>query len=85
MPILRLQYERIKRHWTQAELGRRASIRQPDISYIERGRLNPTADELTRLANALGICPPDVLMRPTILPDEPAAEALVAEREASHA
>ena len=80
MAILRLHYERIKRGWTQAELGRRATIRQTDISAIERGRLNPTDDELLRLANALLISPPSVLLKPTVLPDEGAAEALVTER-----
>ena len=70
VPIIRLHYERIKRRWTQAELGRRAGIRQTDVSAIERGRLNPTDDELLRLANALLISPPSVLMKPTSLPDE---------------
>lgn len=81
MAILRVHYERIKRHWTQAELGQRASIRQTIVSAIERGRVNPTEHELTRLANALHIWPPDVLLKPTVLPDEEAAETLVAERE----
>lgn len=80
MPIFRLHLERLKRRWTQAELGRRAGIRQSDISAIERGRLNPTEDELLRLANALAITPPSVLMKETVLADEAAAEALLAQR-----
>jgi transcriptional regulator with XRE-family HTH domain len=81
--ILRLHYERIKRRWTQSELGRRAGIQQTTVSAIERGRINPTADELLRLANALLITPPSVLMNETVLPDEAAAEALIGTREAA--
>jgi transcriptional regulator with XRE-family HTH domain len=81
VPLLRLHYERIKRRWTQAELGRRARIQQTIISAIERGRVNPTEDELLHLANALSITPPSVLMQPTVLPDEAAAEALTSSRE----
>ncbi len=83
MPLIRLHYERIKRRWTQAELGRRAGIRQSDLSAIERGRMVPSEDELLRLANALHLGPPSVLMKPTVLADEAEAEALVAGREAA--
>lgn len=79
-PVLRLQYERIRRRWTQSELGRRAQIQQTVVSAIERGRINPTEDELLRLAIALSITPPSVLMKPTIFPDEAAVETVVAER-----
>lgn len=81
--LLRLTYERIRRHWSQSELGRRSSIRQQDISLIETGRLIPTEEQLLRLANALLITPPAVLLAPTVLADEAEATALVAEREAA--
>lgn len=79
--VLRLTYERIRRHWSQTELGRRARIRQQDISLIEIGRLIPTEEQLLRLANALAITPPSVLMKPTVLVDESEAEQRVAQLE----
>lgn len=39
--------------WSQAELALAAGTRQPVISRIESGRLNPTVDMLTRLADAM--------------------------------
>ena len=62
-PFLRLKFERIRRHLSQDQLGRKTGIRQSDISAMERGRLNPTEDELARLANALLINPPSVLLK----------------------
>lgn len=84
MSLLRLKYERIKRHWSQTELGRRAGgLRAEIISLIESGRLQPTEEQLLHLANALAIAPPAVLLKPTVLVDEADAEALVARREAA--
>lgn len=83
--LLRITYERIRRRWSQAELSRRSGIRQQDISLIELGRLQPTDSQLLCLANALLISPPSVLLKPTILADEAAAEALVTEREVGRA
>lgn len=60
----RLRFERIKRGWTQRQLGDLARVRQVDVSFIETGRLRPTEEQLRRLARALGISPPDVLLRP---------------------
>jgi hypothetical protein len=40
---------------------------------IELGRLVPTDDELTRLANALGVHPPSLLL--TVVEPQPVAEA----------
>lgn len=83
MPLLRLAYERMKRHWSQSELGRRSGIRQQDISLIETGRLIPTDEQLFRLAVALRMSPPEILLKPTVLADEVEAEQLIAEREES--
>ena len=85
MSLLRIKYERIKRHWTQHELARRSGVRVEPIGLIESGRLQPTEDQSLRLANALAISPPSVLMKPTVLADEAEAEALIAAREAHRA
>lgn len=81
MSLLRIKYERIKRHWTQHELARRSGIRIEPLGLIENGRLQPTEEQLLRLANALKITPPEVLLKPTVLADEAAAERLIADRE----
>lgn len=78
MSLLRAKYERIKRHWTQLELSRRSGVRQETIYLIETGRLTPTDEQLLRLANALLVTPPSVLLQPTVLKDEAEAVAHVA-------
>lgn len=42
------------RRLTQGKLAALSSVRQPEISRIERGVGNPTADTLTKLAAAMG-------------------------------
>ncbi|MFC1401193.1 MULTISPECIES: helix-turn-helix transcriptional regulator [Streptacidiphilus] len=49
--------------WSQARLAQAAQTRQPVISRIESGRLNPTVDMLARLANAM-----DAELTLTLLP-----------------
>lgn len=49
----RLRDKRLQRGWTQAELARRAGLCQPDISAIERGKLNITVAKLRRLRQIL--------------------------------
>jgi transcriptional regulator with XRE-family HTH domain len=48
--ILRL---RLEKGWTQAELARQMGTRQANVSRVEAGLANPTADFLQRLARAL--------------------------------
>ncbi len=50
----RLAALRRSRHLTQGKLADLSSVRQPEISRIERGVGNPTADTLTKLAAAMG-------------------------------
>jgi transcriptional regulator with XRE-family HTH domain len=53
---------RKERHWTQQELGARASLPSGTISHIENGRNdNPTQDTLDRLARALGVQVSDLI------------------------
>ena len=58
-----LQLIRIERGLGQPKLARLSGVPQPTISLIERLRLNPTDDELERLARVLEVRPPRVLMR----------------------
>jgi transcriptional regulator with XRE-family HTH domain len=51
---LELRLERIKRGWTQDDLGLRSGVPQYRISLIERG-LTPNSDEAQRLCAALGL------------------------------
>lgn len=81
MFLLRLEYERRKRGWTQVELGRRAAVRNQDISLIEKGRLIPSGEQLDRLAGALNISPSSALLKPTIFKDEVEADAIIARFE----
>lgn len=56
-----LKRARIKRGWTQAELGRRAGLPQMHISGIETGKIVPRFDTLLDLARVLD---QDLLMVP---------------------
>jgi transcriptional regulator with XRE-family HTH domain len=67
-----LKEARLKRGWTQAELGRRASLPQMHISGIESGKIVPRFDTLLDLVRVLDF---DLLMVPRAL--VPAVQALV--------
>jgi transcriptional regulator with XRE-family HTH domain len=60
--VINLQLLRIQAKLTQKELAARANVRRGDLSYIELGRLNPTAAELARLAQVLGVVVPARLL-----------------------
>jgi transcriptional regulator with XRE-family HTH domain len=66
--VTNLQFLRLERHIGQPALAKLSGVPQPTISLIERLRLNPTDDELERLARALGVWPPHLLMR-QVTPD----------------
>jgi len=44
--MFRFHYERLKRRWTQQQLGDLAGINQTYVSLMERGRMTPTHAEL---------------------------------------
>jgi transcriptional regulator with XRE-family HTH domain len=73
-PYFRFTFERHRRRMTQAETGKAAKdigglhrvLTQHEISLIELGRLNPTANELNALARVFDVHPPEALLRPVV-------------------
>ena len=55
--MLTIKLLRILHGHTQWELGQAAQITNYKISQFECGKLDPTPDELNRLANALEVSP----------------------------
>jgi len=49
----RLRAERLRRGWTQTDLGARAHLATSDVSRIETGRFIPYPEQLRRLARVL--------------------------------
>ena len=58
-----LKFRRIELDLTCRDVAKLASISNGWYGFIERGRVNPTPDELKRIAKALK-CAPDRLMVP---------------------
>jgi transcriptional regulator with XRE-family HTH domain len=52
---LQLKFYRIKKGFTQAQLGDRVEISEHRLSEIERGRCNLTLKTVNKLANALNV------------------------------
>lgn len=69
MPVLRIRYERLRQGMLQRVLAEQSGLRQELVSNIETGRLNPTDDELLRLANVLHVNPPRALLTPVVIPE----------------
>jgi transcriptional regulator with XRE-family HTH domain len=68
---LRLRYERESQGYTQVTLGEAAGLSSGVISGIESGRINPTQDQLDKLARVLRITPSHVLLKDVVvLPDD---------------
>ena len=57
-----MKAERIRRGWTQVELGARSTVSVAEISRIETGRLVPSPGQLKRLARALRLSPAHLLV-----------------------
>lgn len=51
----RIKEARVARGWSQGQLGERAGVSQTGISSWERGRTEPTRDDVRRVAAALGV------------------------------
>lgn len=59
--MLNCEYRRRQRGLRQGDLGRIVRIGQSWISLLEQGRWTPTDDQLTRIAQELGLSPDEVL------------------------
>ena len=55
---------RAKAGLSQAELAQRAGLGETVLSTLEKGQYKPTSEELSRLAQALGVDELDLLRRP---------------------
>jgi len=55
---------RSKAGLTQAELAQRAGLEESVVSALEQGQYKPTSNELSQLAQALGVDELDLLRRP---------------------
>lgn len=64
--MLRVKLLRLTRAVSQWELAKSAGMSQGRYSMIERGQIQPTMEEWTRLAEALGVTPAG-LFRPVSL------------------
>ncbi len=49
--------------WSQEELADRAGVHRTYISQVERAVTNPTATVITKIANALGVEPFELLRK----------------------
>jgi transcriptional regulator with XRE-family HTH domain len=56
---------RAKAGMTQAELASRAGIDEATIAALEQGQYRPESQELSRLAEALGVDELELLRRPS--------------------
>lgn len=56
-----VRFQREARRWTQADLGRAASLDRAHVGKIERGELDPGLSTQRRLADALGLSLPELL------------------------
>ena len=52
---MKVKIERIKRNWSQEELAEYSELHRTTISAIERKKMIPTIDTVTRLCNAFNI------------------------------
>jgi len=58
--ITKLQSERIKRGWSQQQLGVLAGVGASDVSRIETRRMVPYPSQAEKLARVLGIAANDL-------------------------
>ena len=61
----RVRKYRVESGWRQEDLADRTGIARPNIARLERGRHLPTLSTLRRIAEALGVSLPGLLVVPT--------------------
>ncbi len=64
--MLTIKQERLRRKWTQTQLGAKAGLSASDVSKIESGRQQPDPQQTLRLARALKV-PAELLLKPAEL------------------
>ena len=65
--MTRLKLERLARGFSQHAVAAATHIAQPHVSLIETGRLNPTTEELARLAQLFKVAPHELLKEVVVL------------------
>jgi transcriptional regulator with XRE-family HTH domain len=60
--VLYVKFVRLERQLSLSELGHTLDLSYSLLSKIEKGRVNPTADELKSIAKALGVTRPECLL-----------------------
>lgn len=65
--LLRITYERVARRMTLAQLAELAGITSAHLCNIEQGYATPSGRVLAAMAKALGVTPPEVLLRPVVI------------------
>lgn len=68
---------RIRKGWSQGDLGREAGVRADTVSSLERGKHEPRPSTLRKLADALGVEVEDLFARGA---EAPKVEAPIAAR-----
>ena len=58
----RIRAERLRRKWTQPDLGAKAGLSASDVSRIETRRLVPYPEQAKQLAKALHLQPDELLL-----------------------
>jgi transcriptional regulator with XRE-family HTH domain len=58
---IRIRELRVERGLTQAQLARRAGVREATISELETGKSRRLLEVLAKIARALGVAPGDLL------------------------
>lgn len=59
--MLKIQAERLRRNWSQLDLGYRAKVQPSEISRIETGQAVPYPKQRARLAKVLKVPPEELL------------------------
>ncbi len=68
--MLRIKVERLRREWTQTDLGYKARMTPAEISRIETGRLTPYPGQIKRLVRVLGLGADELLAHVDVVDDD---------------